>query len=668
MGEKHGNLSINSDNIFPIIKKWLYSDHDIFVRELVSNGCDAITKLKKLDMMGEYTLPDDYEAKVEVRVNPTEKTLKFIDNGLGMTADEVEEYINQIAFSGSMNESDNAFYGNYEAIDVFCSWTDDHDKERVYQKSLAFKAIWEDFEPGIQTLEFPEAAKSKILEYRNLHSESNHAIKTSQVQNFTETEDALEKDAIYLPDDFSPREYQIQAIKSWEQNGFCGIYDMATGTGKTLTALASIEHLFQKNKKRLAVIIVCPYQHLVEQWVEDIVRFGLKPIIGYSNSTQKNWKKALSRAVQSFELRVTDHFCFVTTNASFATKSVQDCISSLSEDTLLVVDEAHNIGSAHYRKNIPENIQFRLALSATIDRHNDAAGTDFLKNYFGKKCIVYSLEDAIQNGMLTPYRYYPVVCSLDAEELDEYLVLTNQIGKSIKKRNGKIHLTEFAKQLLIKRARVVAGAKSKLSALRNCILPYSKDNHILIYCGATSYKENDEANDSIRQIDVVADMLGNQLDMRVGRFTSMESSDERQQIRKTFAEGRQLQALVAIKCLDEGVNIPSIKTAFILASSTNPKEYIQRRGRVLRKFPGKEYAEIYDFITLPFTMESFLSQRSDVVASTKGLIVRELRRMMDFASIADNPSETSELIYKLKHAFNITEQDLQNMEVEEDAI
>ena len=101
MSNKHGSLSINSDNIFPIIKKWLYSDHDIFYRELVSNGCDAITKLKKLDIMGEYTLPDDYEAKVEVRVNPTEKTLKFIDNGLGMTADEVEEYINQIAFSGA---------------------------------------------------------------------------------------------------------------------------------------------------------------------------------------------------------------------------------------------------------------------------------------------------------------------------------------------------------------------------------------------------------------------------------------------------------------------------------------------------------------------------------------------------------------------------------------
>ena len=101
MAEKHGNLSINSDNLFPIIKKWLYSDHDIFYRELISNGCDAITKLKKLDMMGEYELPADYKPQIQVIVNPDEKTLKFIDNGLGMTADEVEEYINQIAFSGA---------------------------------------------------------------------------------------------------------------------------------------------------------------------------------------------------------------------------------------------------------------------------------------------------------------------------------------------------------------------------------------------------------------------------------------------------------------------------------------------------------------------------------------------------------------------------------------
>ena len=101
MTEKHGNLSIDSDNLFPIIKKWLYSDHDIFYRELISNGCDAITKLKKLDMMGEYSLSADYKGKIQVLVNPEEKTIKIIDNGLGMTADEVEEYISRIAFSGA---------------------------------------------------------------------------------------------------------------------------------------------------------------------------------------------------------------------------------------------------------------------------------------------------------------------------------------------------------------------------------------------------------------------------------------------------------------------------------------------------------------------------------------------------------------------------------------
>ena len=145
--------------------------------------------------------------------------------------------------------------------------------------------------------------------------------------------------------------------------------------------------------------------------------------------------------------------------------------------------------------------------------------------------------------------------------------------------------------------------------------------------------------------------------MRVGRFTSQESAQERSQIRTAFAEGEMLQALVAIKCLDEGVNIPSIKTAFILASSTNPKEYIQRRGRVLRKFPGKDFAVIYDFITLPFPVDSLGFQNQEVINSTKGLVKREIVRMLDFAEIAENPSETYDLVYDLKHGFGVTEED-----------
>lgn len=555
---------------------------------------------------------------------------------------------NAVAFSGSMNESENAFSANYESFDVFCSWT--NEKERVFQKQMAFQAIWNDYEPGVETIDFPEAVKDRIYAFNN-SLRRNSGLKTPE-------ENSLPEDAMFLPPDFKIRPYQESAIQNWKENGYCGIYDMATGTGKTLTALASIEQLFSDNHKRLGVVIVCPYQHLVEQWVEDIVRFGIKPIVGYSSSSQKSWKKNLAQAVRSFNLRVSDFFCFITTNASFVTKTVQDQIGILSEDIVFVVDEAHNMGATNYRRYLPDNIKYRLGLSATIDRHNDESGTTALAEYFGKKCIAYSLKDAIDSQMLTRYYYYPVLTYLDQDELSDYLSITGQLAKAIHKKNGKVVLTERAKQLLIKRSRVVAGARGKLPELQRQIAPHIDDKHILVYCGATTVRDEDDADFSKRQIDLVADLLGNTLNMRVGRFTSQESAQERAQIREAFAEGNALQVLVAIKCLDEGVNIPSIKTAFILASSTNPKEYIQRRGRVLRKFPGKEFAVIYDFITLPFPVNTIATQNSTIIDSTKGLIKRELIRMMDFADIAENPSSTFDLVYDLKHGFNISEEEL----------
>ena len=556
---------------------------------------------------------------------------------------------NAVAFSGSMNESENAFSSNYESFDVFCSWT--NDRERVFQKQMAFQAIWDDYEPGIETMAFPEAVRDRVYSFNSSLSTKHSAVSDS-------AQDEQPLDAMYLPPDFKIRPYQETAIQNWKTNGYRGIYDMATGTGKTLTALASIEQLFRDNKRRLGIIIVCPYQHLVEQWVEDIVRFGIKPIVGYSSSPQKNWKKNLEQAIRSFNLRVSDFFCFITTNASFVTKSVQEQVQLLSDDVVYVVDEAHNMGAENYRKCLPENICYRLGLSATIDRHNDEIGTAALSGYFGEKCIIYSLKDAIDSQMLTRYYYYPVLTYLDQDELSEYLMITSQLAKAIRKKNGKVVLTEHAKQLLIKRARIIGGAKGKLPELQKQIAPFVDDKYILVYCGATTVRDEDDSDFGRRQIDLVAEMLGNTLGMRVGRFTSQESAQERAQIRAAFADGETLQALVAIKCLDEGVNIPSIKTAFILASSTNPKEYIQRRGRVLRKFPGKEYAAIYDFITLPFPFETLASQNDAIIESTKGLIKRELIRMMDFADIAENPSLTFDLLYELKHGFNITEEEL----------
>ena len=624
-----------------------YSLREIIEKSITRSFDDCISEEEKtkLSYIADLIAHNILDIKIAYLSDLNNNQFAMYHEKVGIITDKDN---NSIAFSGSMNESENAFYSNYESFDVFCSWTNDNDKERVLRKKLSFDAIWNDYEPGITTIQFPDAAKKKLYSYNSNLKSSNR---------INESSPKYDSSSIHLPDYLEIRDYQKQAIETWEKHHFCGIFDMATGTGKTLTALAAVEHLYHVNNDRLGVIVLCPYQHLVEQWVEDIKGFGFSTIIGYSNSPQRNWKTRLKTTIINFMYETENQFCFVTTNATFSTKYVQSLIRELDNDVVLVVDEAHNIGSANYRKILPEKIKYRLALSATIDRYHDESGTNALYNYFGEKCIEYSLKQAIEEHMLTRYYYHPVVVSLNDEELDEYLEITKQLGKYIKKQNGKTFVSEAGKRLLIKRSRIIAGASEKLQALKREITPHVNDNHILIYCGSTVSKEED-ADEGRKQIEVVAAMLGNELGMKVGRFTALESSEERMQIRESFSNGNVMQALVAIKCLDEGVNIPAIKSAYFLASSTNPKEYIQRRGRVLRKYEGKKYAEIVDFVTLPFPIEMINYQNEDIKQSTRGLIIRELKRIVDFAELSENYSESSSIVLKLQSEFNISNSEL----------
>ena len=575
---------------------------------------------------------------------------------------------NIIAFSGSMNESYNAFRQNYEAVDVFTSWS--ADEERVLAKQSAFNAMWNDYEPSIRVRDFPSVSDLIVERYlveKKIDLELDDSFSSKPVSIHTEKNS--NPNGPHIPTKVKMRPYQLDAINNWAEQNYCGIFDMATGTGKTYTALAALASLFQATKENLAVFIVCPYQHLVEQWKDDIVAFGMKPIVCYSASAQKNWKDRLKTAATSFNIGVQNHFCVVTTNATFSGEYVQSIVKKMHGNVVLVVDEAHNFGAENLSSTLMDNIKYRLALSATIDRHGDPEGTQKLYNYFGKKCIEYTLKDAIDNKMLTPYYYHPVVVSLNEVECEEYLDLTKKIKKNIHAdKSGKVVLSEYAKMLMIKRARLVSGAAEKIFVLRDLMQNYKSDNHMLVYCGATTmhdidYKEGTAHIDDIRQIDLVADLLGNELGMRISKFTSEEDAAERERIKADFDEGDHLQAVVAIRCLDEGVNIPSIRTAFILASSTNPKEYVQRRGRVLRLFKGKNYAVIYDFITLPFSLDTVDQVEPDVLESGKSLALREIVRMKDFASIAENPFDSDELISCIQNAYGI---DIESDNVEDD--
>lgn len=604
--------------------------------------------------------------EIKIAFLETDNTVGMFHEKMGLMYDNDQ---NIIAFSGSMNESFNAFRQNYEAVDVFTSWTSD--ENRVMAKQAAFNAMWNDYEPSIRVRDFPKVADLIIKKYR---TDNNTDLSLDEKSFDAESNDesfATKADnGPHIPSKVKMRPYQIEAINSWAEKDYRGIFDMATGTGKTYTALAAIVTLYKATSNNLAVFIVCPYQHLVEQWKDDIVAFGMKPIVCYSASSQRNWKERLKTAATSFNIGVQNHFCVVTTNATFSSDYVQGIVKKMRGNVLLVVDEAHNFGAENLSTTLMDNMKYRLALSATIDRHGDPEGTSKLYAYFGEKCIEYTLKDAIDNKMLTPYYYYPVVVSLSETELEEYLDLTAKIRKNVHPdKRGKVVLSEYAKMLLIKRARLVSGAVEKIDVLRGLMQDYKDDNHMLVYCGATTmhdvdYKEGKAHADDIRQIDLVADLLGNELGMRVSKFTSEEDAAERERIKADFDEGEHLQAVVAIRCLDEGVNIPSIKTAFILASSTNPKEYVQRRGRVLRLFKGKTHAVIYDFITLPFALELTNQVEPEVLESGKSLALREIVRMKDFAAIAENPFDSDDLISQIQSAYGI-EFDTEDLEDED---
>ena len=582
---------------------------------------------------------------------------------------------NSVAFSGSMNESSTAMSINYETIDVFRSWGDVFEANHVRLKKNAFTSIWNDTEPNIHVLEFPKVSQALIRKYKK--KVANYDVDRLQfVKRFNHVrheESIAYNCGARVPESVSLYEYQKEAIAAWVGENYRGIFDMATGTGKTYTGLAAISKLSEDLGDELAVIIVCPYQHLVEQWVEDIIKFNISPIIGYSSSSQKDWKKRLAQAIRDQKIRADKKFfCFICTNATFISKTVQEQINKIRSSVLLVVDEAHNFGAKSLSRLLDDRFEFRLALSATLERYRDVEGTASLYNFFGKKCIEYSLERAIKEDKLTPYKYHPVLVYLNDEELEHYDQISFELSKHIQRdHNGKTKLDSYGEILAINRSRIVAGAVNKIDSLLEVITPYKNDHFLLVYCGAThiikpNHDKSDVDEEEMKQIEAVTRLLGNTLGMKVSKFTAEEDINEREAIKQHFKEGDDLQAIVAIKCLDEGVNIPGIKTAFILASTTNPKEYIQRRGRVLRKSPetGKQYAEIYDFVTLPRPLDEVSGLTEEQMKRDLALVKKELTRVLEFGRLSMNSMEATQTIWEICDCYNLP-YDFYNGEEEE---
>lgn len=590
--------------------------------------------------------------------------IAFMDdeNGFRLYHEKIAVFIdhdgNRISYAGSINESGNGLDGNFESLYTFCSWKDSSQIEAVQISEDDFDQMWENEMIKLQVIDFPKLAVQKLMKFKkpdgvnwNIDEEEyGYRAYLKSQQRFK------------VPEGITLHGYQEDAVQEWQIQGYKGIFDMCTGAGKTFTALYGMVQLAKKCDDHVAIFIVCPYIHLVSQWEEDVEKWCSVPIIiAHSKSPNANWKNDMLKAYKRFRKEGCPFVC-ITTNDTFSEEEIQQYVRRFNEEqnVLLIVDEAHNFGSSQMIKVMPWNVSNRIALSATIKRHMDKKGTEKIKEFFGTKCIEYTLERAIEDGNLVHYDYIPIPVTLTDYELSQYRILSQKLKKYIVIKNGKMKISEAGKPIIFQRTRLLAGAENKIGLLMDLFEDYKTENNILVYCGATSI-EDEESGEIVRQIDLVTRKLQTDYQMSVKRFTAEENLKERQNIKTYFAQGM-YQVITAIKCLDEGVNIPGIKTAFIMSSSRNPKEFVQRRGRLLRKSDNKKKAKIYDFITLPRELDNI--QYGDI-DEDKTIIIGEVARMLEFGRLADNPEVTDDLVNKIMTAYDYffdAEEEMEKME------
>lgn len=549
---------------------------------------------------------------------------------------------NHVSFSGSSNETAGGLLENFESIKVFCSWKDS--EGRVQEEIDNFKALWEDSTPGLKILEFSDAGAELLERFRD---PARPPLGLS-IDRVKEPGPPIE---FRPPRDFELRPYQANAIREWLKAKGRGIFAMATGAGKTLTALTLASKVAEKNQP-LVVIVVCPFINLCRQWLREMATFGLNPVDCFEG--RDKWQAKLEEGYQGLAVGLSQVHAIVTTNATFQSEGFQGLIRARVDSGgahhLLIADEVHNLGAERIRESLPAAISMRLGLSATPERHHDPIGTSAVLDYFGGVVYEYPLSQAIADGRLCRYRYHPVQVDLTDEEADAYEEITLKLARFFPAGDVDEDVQKGVMRLLIKRARLLAGAFNKLEALDRVVASLPEPPHqAIFYCGDGRTTDAITA-DEVRQIQAVARLLGEKHGLRVRNFTYRESPQEREEILRDLSSGF-LDGVVAIRCLDEGIDLPDLRMGFLLASSTNPRQFIQRRGRLLRNSPGKDRAIIHDFIIRPPDLGGNMDDSAFNMERT--FFQRELSRIVEFCRMAENGPEALHSLQELRLKYNL---------------
>ena len=555
-----------------------------------------------------------------------------------------DEKGNKVAFIGSANFSQSALELNGETITVFTSPDDD---KRISEYQTLFNESWEKDTPHLIHIpidevktyicdNFPKRSVKELIgesiELReNISNDCFYKPLSKRVLDKIEFKE--QEPRFPFPEE---RSIQIDAYNAWIKNAKNGVFAMATGSGKTVTALNCVRKQYRENGFYKAIIVV-PTQALAIQWQNEAESFNFQNII--STHTEKDWKNILSRYTTRSLLDQTKNIIIVTTYATFNRKDMQCFLSKVKglETFIYIADEVHNIGSASSLKHLPYDIKWRIGLSATPERIYDDLGSGKLYEFFNSRppeyTYRYTMKQAIEENILCHYDYFPIFVELTDSEMAEYENISALLRKFIDSETGKYK--PEAEKLLLKRKRIIHKAENKKIAISN-LLEELKQKRKLDYTFVfvpegyePDYSERDFYDidqEDVHIIDEYAQMFKNH---GYSYHKYISGLDDAPSILKSFADG-DIQILLSMKCLDEGVDIPRAEHAVFCSSTGNPRQFVQRRGRVLRKSKGKEKAKIWDLIVTPPNV------MSDSISIERNMFISEVKRIVNFAALADN--------------------------------
>lgn len=535
-----------------------------------------------------------------------------------------------ISAHGSSNLTQAGLRKNIEQIAVSKSWASREQRYTTTKLREQFKSLWVDADPNCIVVGLPAAVRQRLLttytstnppEERELISAyeraSTRLSEPSATYEFRRPAFAV---PAHLDYESEPYAHQGQAVEAWCEAGYNGILEMATGSGKTITAMICANKLYA-TRKPLVIVVAAPYVPLIQQWCDEIEPFGIRPINLTEASAVHGRAMELGKLRRRVHLGATDIAALVVSHRTLALRDFHDQLRRFDCPTLLIADEAHNLGSEGFTANPPNFFDYRLGLSATPIRQYDDEGTEALLTFLGPIVFRFSLEEAIGH-CLVEYDYHVHPVELTSDEMERWYDLTTLIRRNAW-RDQDEKPDEYVAKLLRDRRAILENATNKIGALAECLDQEDPRTlkHTLIYASDKAPEQLDAVNALLKDRGILFHQLTHE---------ETSNRNETKRILQYFQD-ETLRVLTAKRVLDEGVNIPQVNKAFILASTTVERQWVQRRGRLLRTCPqtGKTHSDIHDLVALP-------PDFNHVDSDARSLIRSELLRIQEFARLARN--------------------------------